>query len=415
MNICLMTDSYKVTHWKMYPNDLKYMYSFFESRGGDYNKIVFFGLQYYLKKYLEGCVVSFQDILEAREFYGAHFGSDYFNLRGWKHILTEHNGRLPVEICAVDEGGIYSTSEPLITIVNTDSKVPWLTNWLETLLVKVWYPCTVATRSYSLRCGLSDLDGIDYRVHDFGYRGCTSEEQAALGGAAHLLSFSGTDTVAGIKMLQDYYNAAMPGHSIPATEHSVIMSHTNEFSACNQLLDEFPSGLVACVSDTYDIGHCVEGIWGNLLRNQVLSRDGCLVVRPDSGNYMELVPKIIESLGNSFGWSKPGLLNEKVRVIQGDGMDEETIIQLYQCLRDRGLSPNNLTVGSGGGLLQKMDRDTCKFAFKCSWVKDSLGGRGVKKTAPGKISKEGKFNLEPVFRDGKVLKEHGYQEINLKT
>ena len=191
MNPILQTDSYKLTHWKMLPEDLTAMGSYLEARtGGEFDEVVFFGLNYFLRLYLEGYVVQSGDVGDAEEFCKAHFGQNLFNVSGWLHIVKDHNGRLPLEIRAVPEGTVVPTGNVLMTIQNTCQQCAWLVNHFETLLVQLWYPCTVATISRHQKKFLSegltqttgDTEGIDYMLHDFGYRGSSSPESAALGG-----------------------------------------------------------------------------------------------------------------------------------------------------------------------------------------------------------------------------------------
>ena len=231
MNLLLLTDSYKVTHWRQYPQGTTRVHSYFESRGGEFAETVFFGLQYYLHNYL-GHPVSQEDIEEADEFFAAHFGTrDLFNRAGWQHIVTNHGGYLPVVIRAVPEGTVVPTGNVLMTIENTDPVVPWLTNYLETLLVQVWYGTTVATLSREMKQLIQhylektgDPTLIDFKLHDFGFLGVSSVESAAVGGAAHLVNFKGTDTMTALIAARDVYGEPMAGFSIPAAEHSTITS-----------------------------------------------------------------------------------------------------------------------------------------------------------------------------------------------
>jgi nicotinamide phosphoribosyltransferase len=362
-------------------------------------------------RYLEGVVITKEKIVEAENFWKSHFGrDDYFDSKKWYYILEKYNGKLPVIIKAVPEGCIVCTENVLMTIECDDPECFWLTNFIETLLVKVWYPITIATQSYIIKKDIDtflELSGdpilADFKVHDFGYRGVSCEEQAAIGAASHLLSFKGTDTVAGIRFLMKYYNAPMCGFSIPATEHSIICSFDkeNETKAYENLLDEFPKGLIACVSDTYNIFNACENIWGGILKDKVMNRDGTLVVRPDSGDPNEVVLKVLDILYDKFG----GYVNDKgykvldphVRIIQGDGMDLESIYNLYYHITKNGYSADNLAVGSGGGLLQKVNRDTLKFAFKASSITvNGVVNNNIQKTPitdNGKRSKEGMFKL----------------------
>ena len=151
-NICCLTDSYKVSHFKQYPPETRRVYSYLESRfGSTYPEVCFFGLRYFLERYLAGAVVTREKIDAADLLFRQHFGGDVFNRAGWQQILDKHGGRLPVVIEAVPEGMIVPESNVLMTVENTDAEAYWLTNWLETLLVQVWYPSTVATQSRAMK------------------------------------------------------------------------------------------------------------------------------------------------------------------------------------------------------------------------------------------------------------------------
>lgn len=408
-NIMLLTDSYKATHWKQYPAGTTTVYSYLESRGGKFPKTKFFGLQYFIKTYLEGEVVTKQKVEEAKAFYDQHLGPGLFNEAGWMHIVNKHNGRLPVEIKAVPEGMVVPTGNVLITIENTDPECFWLTNYLETLLLQVWYPTTVATLSLHMKEVISEYlketgtpSLIDFKLHDFGFRGVSSVESAGLGGAAHLTNFMGTDTLAGISLLQQSYGASMPGFSIPASEHSTITSwgREGEPAAMENMLDQYPTGLVACVSDSYDIIHACTHIWGKQLKEKVLKRNGTLVVRPDSGDPVTMVVAVLEALGGAFGFkvNEKGfkVLPDQVRVIQGDGINFESLGDILFAMTKAGWSADNVAFGCGGALLQSLNRDTQKFAFKCSSVVVNGVQRAVFKdpvTDQGKKSKKGRLKL----------------------
>jgi nicotinamide phosphoribosyltransferase len=450
-NLVLQTDSYKFTHWKQYPPGTEYVYSYLESRGGMFAQTLFFGLQYYLSRYLRGVVVEERDVADAQRFVDQHLGPGMFNAEGWQHILRRHGGRLPVAIKAVEEGSVVGVHNVVMTIENTDPLCYWLPNYLETLLLKVWYPITVATLSRAIRGVLltalersGDPSLIDFKLHDFGYRGVSSEETAGIGAAAHLINFRGTDTVAGIRLLQHYYcSDQMEGFSVPAAEHSTITAwgRDREDQAYANMLAQFPQGIVAVVSDSYNVYDACEKLWGQLLHDKVLARQGTLVVRPDSGNPREVVLKVLEILGEKFGYETNSkgyrVLNPKVRVIQGDGVNYWTIQDLLTAMNRAGWSADNISFGMGGALLQQLNRDTQKFAFKCSNVtingqdhdvfKDPIDGHdkaskrgrlalilnhGVWKTErvrPGSTVSDDR--LRTVFRDGELLRTYSVAEI----
>jgi len=456
MNTILLTDSYKPSHWKQYPPDTEHVYSFFESRGGRFPEVTFFGLQYYLKEYLVGRRVTHADIDEAKADFALHFSSsEIFNEAGWRRIVDVHGGRLPVRISAVPEGLTVPTGNVLMTLENTDPALSFITNYLETLLSLVWYPSTIATQSRQMRALVSralertgDPAGIDFKVHDFGFRGSTSVESAGIGGMAHLTAFSGSDTYAGIVYARRYYDERMAGFSIPAAEHSTITSwgREREADAYRNMLTQFPTGLVAVVSDSYDIYRACSEIWGKQLREHVLARDGVLVIRPDSGHPVEVVLKVLQILGETFGRSKNEkgywVLHPKVRVIQGDGIDYEMLGRLLFSLEAGGWSADNLAFGSGGGLLQKVDRDTQKFAVKASAIRRDGSWHDVLKdpvTDSGKRSKAGRLALvadgasyrtvrqedvrapglhdllTPVFENGRLLRETTLQKVRARV
>jgi len=411
MNFLLRTDSYKFTHWKQYPPKTTGIYSYLESRGGMFPNTVFFGLQYYLKAYLEGPRFTQADIAQADDFCRQHLGSALFNREGWSRLYEKHHGLLPVRIKAVPEGTVVSLRNVLVTIENTDPEFPWLTNYLETLLLKVWYPTTVATLSREIKKiigGFLERTGdpslLPSKLHDFGYRGVSSEETAAIGGAAHLINFVGSDTLAGIVLLQDYYGAkAMPGFSIPASEHSTITAwgKEHEADAYRNMLQAYPTGLVACVSDSYNVYEACEKLWGGLLKPDIVHRNGTLVIRPDSGDPVAVLTKVFEILGEKFGYETNSkgyrVLPACVRVIQGDGVNMFTIQNmLFQLSKFQGWSADNLAFGMGGALLQQLNRDTQKFAFKCSAAEINRKWQAVFKdpvTDPGKNSKHGRLAL----------------------
>lgn len=428
-NFLFNTDSYKVTHSKQYPPGSEYVHSYLEARTGD---TIFFGLQYYLKEYLEGTVITQGMIERAELFFRKHFGKDLFNREGWESIVNYHDGRLPVVIHAVPEGSFVPKSTPLITVENTDPELPWLTNYIETVLSQIWYPCTVATLSNNMKGTILKClqetgtpEDIHFKLHDFGVRGSTSMQSASIGGAAHLLSFLGTDNLPSLEMIDDYYDCDMAGFSIPASEHSTITSwlKENEVLAFKNMLELYPDGLVACVSDSYDIFKACDVLWGTMLKEEVLKRDGTLIIRPDSGDPVEVILICLNILADRFGCelNQKGykVLDPHVRLIQGDGINHEMIKKILGNMRQYGWSADNIAFGSGGALLQKLHRDTFGFAFKCSNATVNSEERLVFKdpiTQPMKVSKAGRFKgLIEVFRDGEIKKEYNLSEIRKNT
>ena len=407
-SIILNTDSYKCSMFKQYPPGTTYIYSYIESRGGLYDQTVFFGLQAFIKEYLTKPITQ-DDIDEAEMVITAH--GEPFNREGWQYILDEYEGFLPLKIRAVAEGTIVPVKNVLATIVNTDPECFWLTTWVETALLRaIWYPTTVCTQSWNIKQLIKtylektgDISTIDFKLHDFGSRGVSSLESAAIGGAAHLVNFCGTDTISGIMFVRKYYGCEMGGFSVPAAEHSTITSwgRDNEVDAYRNMLNQFakPGSVVAVVSDSYDIFNACKSLWGSELRQTVIQSGATLVIRPDSGDPATVVLKCLQILAEQFGFtinSKGYKVINNVRILQGDGINYDSIEEILNDITNDGFSADNVAFGMGGALLQKVDRDTQKWAMKCSaafvngeWIdvfKDPI-------TDNGKSSKKGRVSL----------------------
>ncbi len=406
-NPILNTDSYKASHFLQYPPDATAMFSYVESRGGRYPATLFFGLQMLLKSYL--CrPVTHAMVDEAREFFALH--GEPFNEAGWRRVVERYDGYLPLRIRAVPEGSVVPVGNALITVECDDSELFWITSWVETMLLRIWYPVTVATRSWRLRQtirgylerGGDDLAQLPFKLHDFGARGVSSAESAAIGGAAHLVSFMGSDTVLGVLAANRFYGEPMSAYSVPAAEHSTVTSwgRDGELDAYRRVLAACgkPGGIVSVVSDSYDLFAALE-MWGGPLRQAVIDSGATLVVRPDSGDPETIVLRTVRALDASFGSTVNAcgrrVLNH-VRVIQGDGVNEASIEAILAALDAAGYAAGNLVFGMGGALLQQVDRDTQRFAMKCSAIRRGDTWLPVGKdpvTDPGKRSKQGRLTL----------------------
>ncbi|WP_444934327.1 nicotinate phosphoribosyltransferase [Microbulbifer sp. JTAC008] len=409
-NPILNVDSYKTSHYLQYPEGTQYVSSYIESRGGQFKEAVFFGLQAFIKQYLT-TPINAEHIEEAEELCLAH--GLPFNREGWEYILQEHQGYLPIEIQAVPEGSVIPTRNVLVQVVNTDPKCFWLTSYIETALLRaIWYPTTVATQSREAKKVIQrylletaeGLDSLPFKLHDFGARGASSEETAAIGGLAHLVNFQGTDTIAAVLAGRRYYAAPMAGFSIPAAEHSTMTSwgREQEAKAYENMLTQFSGDncLVAVVSDSYDLWSTIENIWGGELKERVENNGGTLVIRPDSGDPVDIVTQTIERLMRIFGATINSkgfrVLPDFIRVIQGDGISLHTIEGILSAMKARKQSAENISFGMGGELLQKVNRDTMRFAMKASAVRVDGLWRDVYKdpaTDSGKRSKRGRLAL----------------------
>lgn len=381
-NIILMSDSYKYSQFEQYPPGTKGIYSYIEARTSKsgFNTVKFFGLQAFIQEYLTK-QVTMQDVYEAKAVIEAH--GEPFNFEGWKYIVDVHSGYLPVEIRAVPEGSVVPIGVPLVTVENTDPKCFWLTSFLETAILRaVWYPTTVCTNSYETKKIIlkalketGDVSGIDFKLHDFGARGVSSEESAAIGGAAHLVNFRGTDTVSALGFIAKYYKGAIAeGFSIPAMEHSTVTSwgQDNEVDSYRNMLDKFakPGAILAAVSDSYDI-YAACHKWGTDLKQQVLDSGATIVIRPDSGNPTEVSLKCLQILESYYGSvvnSKGFKVLNNVRLIWGDGITREVISNILFVLKINQYSADNIAFGQGGALLQGVTRDDLGFAMKCSAI-----------------------------------------------
>ena len=408
-NLLLNTDSYKASHWLQYPPGTDATFFYVESRGGDYDRTLFFGMQAILKEYL-ATPITHANVDEAREVFAAH--GEPFNEAGWRYIIDRHAGHMPIRIRAVPEGTVVPTHQALVTIESTDPQACWVPSYLETMLLRLWYPVTVGTISWHIkqivrrsleRTSDDPVTQLAFKLHDFGARGVSSAESAALGGSAHLVNFLGTDNVLALMAARTYYNEPMAGFSIPAAEHSTITSwgRENEVEAYRNMLRQFakPGALVAVVSDSYDIYQAISEHWGKTLKNEVINSGATLVVRPDSGDPVEVVHRCLVLLDEAFGHtmtSKGYKVLNHVRVIQGDGVNPTSIRAILdRAIRAR-YAADNLTFGMGGALLQQLHRDTQKFALKCSAAR--INGRWIDVykdpvTDKGKQSKRGRMTL----------------------
>lgn len=456
-NLILNSDSYKTSHWLQYPPGSEYMSSYVEARRGDYD-VIFFGLQAYIKEYLDKPITT-AHIDEAETIIKAH--GLPFNRAGWERLVEKHGGYLPVRIQAVPEGTKVPISNVVCQIVNTDPEFYWLPSYLETSLLRaIWYPSTVASLSYycktiikaALEKTADSTAGLPFKLHDFGARGASSMETVALGSLAHLVNFSGTDSLTALVAASRWYgmDKDMPAFSIPAAEHSTMTAwgRENEEAAFANMLEQFggKGNTVAVVSDSYDLWNAIDNIWGDALKEDVKNMGGTLVIRPDSGDPAKVVREALERLAVKFGTTTNSkgykVLPDYVRLIQGDGINPQSLGKILDTIIKAGFSAENVTFGMGGGLLQQVTRDTMSWAMKASAVsihgewkeifKDPITSRS-KRSKKGRLAlvqdDNGKLNtvkeetladasgnlLRDVFVDGKLLVEDNLTTIRERT
>lgn len=448
-NICTASDSYKYAHWAQYPKGTEKVYSYFESRNGaTYDQTMFFGLQYLLKKFFVGEVVTRQKIDAAQRRVDAHLAPGAFNICGWNYILEKCGGRLPVTIKAVPEGLPVDTNNVLLTIENNVPEAYWLTNYLETILTHVWAPSTVATMSYNakhmmmrfLKRTSDNQEAINFMLHDFSFRGVSSFQSAYIESTGHLINFMGTDTFPAVECAMDYYNTPeVVAYSVPATEHSLMTARgkAGEMQILGELLDKYPTGILSVVIDSYDYLAFIANAVKNF-KDKILSRDGKLVFRPDSGAPNQVTMEVIDALAAGFGHTTNSkdykVLNPKVGVLWGDGIDIQGIAGILFTMEVQGWASENIVFGMGGGLCQKINRDIQRFAFKSSYQERDGVGYDIfknpidksKRSKKGRLklirdtsgrfstvreNEDGEDILEPVFKNGELVREMTFEQV----
>lgn len=477
MNPLLLVDSYKIHHKPMYPDNMTKLYSNLtprKSRINGVNSVVVFGIQHFLKKYLvDEFYYNFfnRDLKFILEEYSRHCPVDT------SHIEQLHNlGYLPIEIKSLEEGSLCPIGVPILTITNTHSGFGWLVNYLETLIsCSLWQPITSATIAYNFRKLLDKYalettgttEFVQWQGHDFSMRGMSSVESAKLSGMGHLLSFTGTDTIPAIYELERYYNATgLIGASVPATEHSVESTNCQgtmegEYEHTKRLLKLYPNGIVSKVSDTTDLWSVITKVLPPL-KEEILARDGKLVIRPDSGDPVKIIcgdrefyldnlinpnePKtkgVIELLWEIFG----GTVNEQgykvldshIGAIYGDAITMERAEHICEILKEKGFASTNIVLGIGSFTYQHNTRDTLGMAIKSTYCevggvgreifKDPITDDGTKRSKKGLLcvlpddydkvecydgvdwQTEKSGVLKTVFFDGELTREVTLDEI----
>ena len=420
-NLAIDTDGYKQSHWKAIHEGLEHQYTYGESRiGSKYPNVCFLGLDIIIKENFL-TVPTKGDLTEAREEVIDTFGYDIFNMEVWEKVRKL--GYIPAEIKAVPEGSVIGINNVLFT---TQSTEPWFAktlNTLESLEMHVWYPTTISSRCRNIKRRLiplvektGSIENLPYMVNDFGARGATCYEAGTIGGIGHLLHFEGSDNMPASRAIKDYYGYKGRAKSIWATEHSVALSYgegKGEIEYILAQLDRCPENVpFANVIDTYDaLGYLRNVISLPEVVEKIKTRTGRTVFRPDSSDPKVIVLQALDILASIFGFTINDkgyrVLNHNVGIIQGDGMNEETIIELYEIIIASGWSTDNLVTGSGGGLLQvDANRDTQRFAIKPSY--GIINGKEVffkkePKTDMSKTSKSGQLKLHPLGNSGEYM------------
>ena len=483
MNPLHFTDGYKVDHRSQYPEGTTLVYSNLTPRSTRVegaSGVIFFGLQYAIKAYLQKSFERdfFQQPKERvvgryKRRVEAYLGPDAIT---FDHVSALHDlGYLPVEIRALPEGTFVPLKVPVLTIHNTHPDFFWLTNYLETLLSAIlWLPCTSATTAASFRRLLhqyaestgSDTNFVPWQGHDFSFRGMGGVEAALMSGAAHLLSFYGTDSIPAIDFLEEWYGAdageELVGGSVPATEHSVMCMGTEqgEISTFRRLIEDvYPKGVVSIVSDTWDFWQVLTDFMPQL-KSSILNRAGKVVIRPDSGDPVHIIcgdpdatpgtPEYkgaVTCLWEVFGGSETEkgykLLDPHIGLIYGDSITKERCQAICEGLMAKGFATGNIVFGIGSYTYQYVTRDNFGFAMKATYGEVNGEGRaifkapktddGSKRSARGLLRIDRNANgdlvltdqctwemangglLEPVFRDGVLLQETTLADIRKRV
>lgn len=492
LNPLTAIDFYKADHRRQYPAGTEYVYSNFTPRSGRLapvldsydDKVVFFGLQGFIKRFLmESWNEEFFDkdkdavIAAYRKRMDAALGEGAVPT---DHLEALHDlGYLPIRIKALPEGSRVNMRVPMLTIINTKPEFFWLTNYLETALsAGLWKSCATATIAYEYRKLLRDaaiatgvdVDSIAVQAHDFSFRGMSGIADATISGAGHLTSFIGTDTVAAIDYLEDYYNADSAngpiGVSVPATEHSVMCMGTksDEIGTFRRLIEDlYPSGIVSIVADTWDFWQVVTEFTVEL-KDKILARTpnamglAKVVFRPDSGDPVKIIcgdpdaPEgsparkgAVQCLWDVFGGTETEtghkVLHERVGLIYGDSITLERARRILDGLAAKGFASSNVVLGIGSYTYQYMTRDSFGFAMKATWgqvngegrpiFKDPITDSGLKKSAKGllRVEREGDDfvlhdeqsaaeekggALTVVFEDGKLIVDDSLEAIRAR-
>lgn len=474
------TDAYKLGHIQQYQlsGNVTRVYSNYtnrKSRLPGVDKVVHFGLQAYIQKYL---VDAFKPFFEANEHYVCSLyeerveqilGTDAQRAIGSGHIRRLHQrGYLPLQFCAVPEGTLVPVGIPAFTVENTEPDFFWLTNFVETgLSAGYWQASTSATIANEYRRVLegaakrtgANLGDVDYQCHDFSYRGMSSHESAAASGAAHLLSFYGTDSLVSLDWIDRYYGGDYVAQSVPATEHSVMctgIEAVGELETFRRLLALYPRGIVSVVSDTFDLWRVLTE-YLPALKPQIMNRQGTLVIRPDSGDPYDILvggdidkplgsvqrAGVVEALWDLFGGTVNATgfkeLDPHIAAIYGDSITLDRAERITDGLRMKGFASTCVTFGVGSYTYQYNTRDTFGSAMKATWaqvngkgvdlLKDPVTDDGTKKSATGRLAvlhdltgeltliqkadryQEGGSLLRPVWENGEFVVRQTFDQV----
>lgn len=481
------TDGYKLDHRRQYPKGTEFVYSNWTARGSrvkEIEKVTFVGLQYAIKKRLMEDFEAFfaAPVDEVCDEYQKML-DDYLgpNDIGTDHIRALHNlGYIPLEFKALPEGTQVPLRVPMLTVENTHPDFFWLTNYFETILsAELWMPMTSATTASRIRGLLNEwavkttgsTEGVGFQGHDFSMRGMSGLDAAVSSAIGHLVAFTGTETVPVLSAIKHYYpTTGFLAGTVPATEHSVMCAGgaDDERETYERLLDLYPAGILSVVSDTWDYWNVLTNLLPSI-KDQIMARDGKLVVRPDSGDPADIIcgtfhgptssdakPQekgsiqvLWETFGGTVNEQGYKVLDSHIGLIYGDAMNFGRIKDICERLEAKGFASTNVVFGIGSFNYQYQTRDTLGFAMKATNVtingeekaifKDPKTDSGLKKSLKGRVvvtnnpdlgiialddteqnrralvSENGLDLLQTVWKDGKFVKEYSFDEVRANS
>ncbi len=437
------TDAYKVSHFLQLPKNTQAVRFYIAPRHAlrpENNNYIVFGIRYFIEKYLK-TPISYQDIEETKKIWESfNLGgiSSTFPEKDFKKIISKYKGFLPIKIVGVKEGTILNKYNiPIFIISVDDPDLVWLPGFIETALQRsIWYPSTVATISYNVKQELlkaykisvstNNYENIKYQLHDFGARGASSGESAGIGGLAHLLNFMGTDTMEAVYLGNKLYEIPIKelACSITASEHSTVTSwgnkHVGERDSLLNIIDickQHGDHIFAFVSDSYDYFYTIDKLWGDpeiikAIQDAKLSP----IVRPDSGDPVEVVLYALDSLSKSWGYTtnnKGYKVLNTIRIIQGDGMNIDRITTLINKIIEHKYSVENVSFGMGGGLLQNLNRDSMSWSMKMYKLKQNNEWRDIQKN-PLTQQEKASYNPQNIVDDSEWVTHYQWNNILLE-
>ena len=472
-------DAYKLDHRRQYPVGTTGVYSNFTPRGSridGINKVVFFGLQAFLQQF---CVEQFDEWFAQDEDEAcAEYERMTTNVLGPNDVGSDHVralhrlGYLPLRFNALPEGTRVPLRVPMFTVENTLPEFFWLVNYIESVMsAAIWLPCTSATTAHHLRQLLNEkakatgepIEAVDWQGHDFSFRGMENVEASAASGAGHLLSFTGTDSLPALEYVESFYPGenGLVGGSVAATEHSVMCAggELSERETFEHLIDLYPSGILSVVSDTWDLWSVLTTLLPSI-KDKVMARDGKLVIRPDSGDPVDIIcgasapirvtpaeRGVAELLWDTFGGTINDagykVLDSHIGMIYGDSINYDRAEEMAKRLEAKGFASTNIVLGVGSYTYQFVTRDTFGFAMKATWAevdgvardlfKDPVTDNGLKKSAKGRLAvlprfgahggytldvvsqatseQEAESLLKPVWEDGKFITKYSFADV----